>query len=186
VERWGFRPLTAACDGGHLDAVRALLAVGADVNKGTDDDSSDTALCSAVHRHRIDVVRELLAAGAELGAAAGIAVSHLPAWAQAVTPGGAPRSISSTRLDDVPAALGIHILLREAAAWRRRSAAVVTCAAGFAVDTDMRAGVASSGEARVVGSKQRRGRKDGRIGEDAAVPALAAAPASKRRVTGRR
>ncbi len=62
--RHGFTALIAASSGGHLEAVRVLLAAGADVDAVKE---GRTALLVAAAGGHVEVLRELLAAGAAAG-----------------------------------------------------------------------------------------------------------------------
>jgi hypothetical protein len=60
-------PLMVACNNGHLDVVRYLIARGANVNHRTDDDRT-TALMFASAKGYLEIVRVLIASGADVNA----------------------------------------------------------------------------------------------------------------------
>jgi len=61
----GFYPLGLACFFGHLDAVRALLAAGADVNATARNAFRVQPIHAATASRNIDIIRAVLAAGAD-------------------------------------------------------------------------------------------------------------------------
>jgi ankyrin repeat protein len=135
ADRLSRTSLYAASASGHAGAVNALLAAGADVNAA--DKRGVTPLHEASRYSRSLAIAALLAGGADAtavedatGCIAAQVVRGLPLWAHAAV--GAPPcdDVVDGHREDADAALALHALLREAAAWRRRRPAVVSCAEG--------------------------------------------------------
>jgi ankyrin repeat protein len=166
----GTTPLFVASQDGHVDVVRALLAARADLH--APDCWGVTPLHAAAGHGHAGVVGELLAAGADaslrdqFGCTAAGSVSGLPHWARGAV-ASPPHSRYVGDAGDEPepavaaASLDLHVLLREAAAWRRRRAAVVACAGPSLLEHPAEPPDDAADVDAHAGSKRRRGRSHG-------------------------
>ena len=95
-----FTPLLFAVRGGHLDATRALLDAGADVNERLPDGMS--ALVLAVHNAHTSWPRRCSSGSADLNAAAqGWSVLHQVAWSRQPNRGFMPGAVPTGTLDSL-------------------------------------------------------------------------------------